>query len=238
MSILHVLLKIPGGTYKQLPLCLTTTFVWNVPSKPSSALHINNTQFVKSKTGAENSHQLAFFLFFFWLRSNDFRFFLNWNFWCVNFAEKSVVYTKRKRVCRARGLFLAWQKSVSVSNWHIMQQSSTDCIATHLNTDISHVQQVKQLKASVVFLLLGLVISSQSVPVSWRTKIGVSQKVTCSKHKNWEKKSTRLVTSGFQWVTKWGARLQWPRLYIDIWNRVGSTKWPLPCWKLSQSRCR
>lgn len=38
MSILQVLLKMPGGTYRQLPLCVTTTFVWYVPSKPSSAL--------------------------------------------------------------------------------------------------------------------------------------------------------------------------------------------------------
>lgn len=40
MSILHVLLKMPGGTYKQLPLCLTTIFVWYVPSNPSSALSL------------------------------------------------------------------------------------------------------------------------------------------------------------------------------------------------------
>ena len=39
MSILHVLLKMPGGTYRQLPLCLTTTLVWYVPSNPSSALY-------------------------------------------------------------------------------------------------------------------------------------------------------------------------------------------------------
>lgn len=38
MSILQVDLKIPGGTYKQEPLFLTTTFVGYVPSKPSSAL--------------------------------------------------------------------------------------------------------------------------------------------------------------------------------------------------------
>lgn len=38
MSILHVDLKIPGGTYKHEPLFRTTTFVGYVPSKPSSAL--------------------------------------------------------------------------------------------------------------------------------------------------------------------------------------------------------
>lgn len=38
MSILHVDLKIPGGTYKQEPLFLTTTLVGYVPSNPSSAL--------------------------------------------------------------------------------------------------------------------------------------------------------------------------------------------------------
>jgi hypothetical protein len=38
MSILHVDLKIPGGTYKHDPLFRTTTFVGYVPSKPSSAL--------------------------------------------------------------------------------------------------------------------------------------------------------------------------------------------------------
>lgn len=40
MSILHVDLKIPGGTYKQDPLLRTTTFVGYVPSKPSSALWV------------------------------------------------------------------------------------------------------------------------------------------------------------------------------------------------------
>lgn len=45
MSILHVLLKIPGGTYRQLPLCLTTTFVWNVPSNPSSALWVRENYY-------------------------------------------------------------------------------------------------------------------------------------------------------------------------------------------------
>lgn len=45
MSILHVLLKMPGGTYRQLPLCLTTTLVWYVPSNPSSALNSINTYF-------------------------------------------------------------------------------------------------------------------------------------------------------------------------------------------------
>jgi hypothetical protein len=38
ISILHVDLKIPGGTYKQDPLFRTTTFVGYVPSNPSSAL--------------------------------------------------------------------------------------------------------------------------------------------------------------------------------------------------------
>lgn len=38
MSILHVDLKIPGGTYKHEPLLRTTTFVGYVPSNPSSAL--------------------------------------------------------------------------------------------------------------------------------------------------------------------------------------------------------
>ena len=38
MSILQVDLKMPGGTYKQLPLFFTTTFVWYVPSNFSSAL--------------------------------------------------------------------------------------------------------------------------------------------------------------------------------------------------------
>ncbi|KYN17442.1 hypothetical protein ALC57_10234 [Trachymyrmex cornetzi] len=33
MSILHVLLKMPGGTYRQLPLCVTTTFVWTASAK-------------------------------------------------------------------------------------------------------------------------------------------------------------------------------------------------------------
>lgn len=31
-------LILPGGTYRQLPLLLTTIFVWYVPSNPSSAL--------------------------------------------------------------------------------------------------------------------------------------------------------------------------------------------------------
>ena len=38
ISILHVLLKIPGGTQRQLPVCETTTLVWYVPSNFSSAL--------------------------------------------------------------------------------------------------------------------------------------------------------------------------------------------------------
>lgn len=38
MSILHVDLNIPGGTYKHEPLLRTTTFVGYVPSNPSSAL--------------------------------------------------------------------------------------------------------------------------------------------------------------------------------------------------------
>lgn len=38
MSILHVDLKIPGGTYKHEPLLRTTTLVGYVPSNPSSAL--------------------------------------------------------------------------------------------------------------------------------------------------------------------------------------------------------
>ena len=38
MSILHVLLNIPGGTQRQLPVCETTTLVWQVPSNFSSAL--------------------------------------------------------------------------------------------------------------------------------------------------------------------------------------------------------
>lgn len=42
MSILQVLLNIPGGTYKHVPLLLTTTFVGYVPSNPSSALEIIN----------------------------------------------------------------------------------------------------------------------------------------------------------------------------------------------------
>lgn len=41
ISILHVLLKMPGGTYRQFPVCETTTFVWNVPSNFSSALQHN-----------------------------------------------------------------------------------------------------------------------------------------------------------------------------------------------------
>lgn len=41
MSILHVDLKIPGGTYKHEPLFRTTTFVGYVPSNPSSALQHN-----------------------------------------------------------------------------------------------------------------------------------------------------------------------------------------------------
>ena len=42
MSILQVLLKIPGGMYMQLPSLETTTFVWNVPSNFSSALFKRN----------------------------------------------------------------------------------------------------------------------------------------------------------------------------------------------------
>lgn len=38
MSILHVLLNIPGGTYRHEPLFRTTTLVGYVLSKPSSAL--------------------------------------------------------------------------------------------------------------------------------------------------------------------------------------------------------
>ena len=38
MSILQVLLNIPGGTYRQLPSLDTTTLVWQVPSNFSSAL--------------------------------------------------------------------------------------------------------------------------------------------------------------------------------------------------------
>ena len=40
MSILQVLLNIPGGTYRQLPSCDTTTLVWKVPSNLSSALEL------------------------------------------------------------------------------------------------------------------------------------------------------------------------------------------------------
>ena len=54
MSILQVLLKMPGGTYRQLPLCVTTTFVWYVPSKPSSALtcsyHIINYRYPQPRS--------------------------------------------------------------------------------------------------------------------------------------------------------------------------------------------
>ena len=39
MSILHVDLKMPGGTYSMEPSDEATTFVWNVPSNLSSALN-------------------------------------------------------------------------------------------------------------------------------------------------------------------------------------------------------
>ena len=46
MSILHVLLKMPGGTYRQLPEESTTTLVWKVPSNFSSALEIQKLIFL------------------------------------------------------------------------------------------------------------------------------------------------------------------------------------------------
>lgn len=46
MSILHVLLNIPGGMNTQLPLLLTTTLVAYVLSKPSSALNTHNSRTV------------------------------------------------------------------------------------------------------------------------------------------------------------------------------------------------
>ena len=47
MSILHVDLKMPGGTYSMEPSDEATTFVWNVPSNLSSAL--KETQMIWSK---------------------------------------------------------------------------------------------------------------------------------------------------------------------------------------------
>ena len=47
MSILHVDLKIPGGTYKHDPLLRTTTLVGYVPSNPSSALKIDYNYIIK-----------------------------------------------------------------------------------------------------------------------------------------------------------------------------------------------
>ena len=44
MSILQVLLKIPGGTYRQDPSFETTTLVWQVPSNFSSALKAKGVQ--------------------------------------------------------------------------------------------------------------------------------------------------------------------------------------------------
>lgn len=51
MSILHVDLKMPGGTYKQEPLLRTTTFVGYVPSKPSSALLYISTSGFQMRCG-------------------------------------------------------------------------------------------------------------------------------------------------------------------------------------------
>jgi len=44
-------LKIPGGTYKHDPLLRTTTLVGYVPSKPSSALHMNDKNEKKKESG-------------------------------------------------------------------------------------------------------------------------------------------------------------------------------------------
>ena len=62
MSILHVLLKMPGGTYNMEPADEATILVWNVPSNLSSALkwsmvklsvneyaEKNKNMFIKSK---------------------------------------------------------------------------------------------------------------------------------------------------------------------------------------------
>lgn len=55
MSILHVDLKIPGGTYKHEPLFRTTTFVGYVPSKPSSALWAERRDMLISEKTSQNS---------------------------------------------------------------------------------------------------------------------------------------------------------------------------------------
>ena len=60
MSILHVLLKMPGGTYNMEPAEEATILVWNVPSNLSSALkwsmvklsvneYADKNMFIKSK---------------------------------------------------------------------------------------------------------------------------------------------------------------------------------------------
>lgn len=79
MSILHVLLKMPGGTYRQLPLCLTTTLVWYVPSNPSSALNSINTYFS---------------LFFVWLL---FKFCSNFDYFLIIVSFKYLIkkFTKK-----------------------------------------------------------------------------------------------------------------------------------------------
>ena len=51
MSILQVLLNIPGGTQRQLPSLDTTTLVWQVPSNFSSALELHRYIYTSHKLG-------------------------------------------------------------------------------------------------------------------------------------------------------------------------------------------
>lgn len=82
MSILHVDLKIPGGTYKHDPLFRTTTFVGYVPSKPSSALWMRKKRKMRwpsanttSTTRSQTDPGIKIFVIdvFFWERHSTYK---------------------------------------------------------------------------------------------------------------------------------------------------------------------